>query len=370
MFVSREDHPARVPPPLEVLPDRWYAVLLSKDLRDKPVSIRRFGEDLVLYRASSGAIHCFVDRCPHRGVKLSLGRVSGDELVCGYHAFRFRGDGSCSEMPCEGPDARIPKAMRAIAFSVQEAHGIVWVFWGAPRQEVPAIPWIPDLPSETSYASDLAVEWPVPAFRAIQANFDSHHAAFLHGPRSVRFTPTRKLVRADEVHCEANEEGIEFHVVMRDVDPKGPKLHVHTSFRFPGVSYVRLGSFGLLGILDTPLDAATTFRVIRHVSPFGRAGGLGKLYAKVSLVLDYYLGSQRMEDLPFVRTQASPGELFSDIFIGADTGIAHYERLRLKHLRAARAEADRYPPHVRLRLGPSKGERVRLPVIGADLGAS
>lgn len=363
---TTEDHPARLPPALEVLPDRWYVVLESKHLQGKPLAVRRFGEDLVLYRTASGTPSCLVDRCPHRGVALSLGQVKGEELECGYHGFRFRADGTCTALPCSGPDARIPKAMRATSFPVREAHGLLWVWWGAPRADLPEVPWIDDLPSDTRFASDLSVVWPVPTFRAIQANFDSHHAAFLHGPRSLFFTSARRLVRADDIRCEADDDGVEMHLVMREENPGGARLHIHASHRLPGVSYVRLGEYGLLGILDTPIDASTTFRVIRNVSPFGRAGGLGKLYAWASIVVDYYLGSQRMEDLPFVTTQATPGSMFSDTFVAADAGMVQYERLRQKHLRAAREQADSYPAPVRLRLVASRGDRVALHVLAAD----
>jgi len=363
MFMTKEDHPARIPPALEIVPDQWYVVLEAKNLRDEPLSVRRFGEDLVLYRTASGAIHCLVDRCPHRGVALSLGRVSGEQLVCGYHGFHFRGDGTCTYMPCEGPEARIPKAMRAISFPVREKHGLIWVFWGASQEDLPPIPWIEDLPSDTQHASDLSVVWPVPTFRTLQANFDAHHAAFLHGPRSLFFTPTRKLVRADDIRCEATDTSVEFRVTMREEKPGGHQLDVHTSFRMPGVSYVRLGRFGLLGLFDTPIDASNTFRVLRNVSPFGRAKGLGKLYARASILVDYWLGSQHMEDLPFVKTQATPSELFSDTFIAADKGTVHYEQLRQKLMRAARARADRYPGPVRLRLGPLREDKVSLRVM-------
>jgi nitrite reductase/ring-hydroxylating ferredoxin subunit len=346
----RDDHPARIPAALEVIPDRWYVVLRAKDLRRKPLAIRRLGEDLVLYRTASGTPTCVIDRCPHRGVALSLGRVVGDELECGYHGFRFRTDGSCSSMPCDGRGARIPKAMRATTFPIREAHGLLWVWWGTPRAELPGIPWISDLPTRLDCAADLAVEWPVPSYRAIQANLDPHHAAFLHGPRSLFFTPVRRLVQADEVRCESNDEGVDVWMVMREAGGRGPSLPIHASHRVPGVSYVRLGKFGLLGILDTPIDAERTFRVIRNVSPFGRAGGLGKLYAWASIVLDYYVGSQLKEDLPFVRTQASPSAQFVDTFAAADVGVARYEQLRRALLRAARERAAHLPAPVRLRL--------------------
>jgi nitrite reductase/ring-hydroxylating ferredoxin subunit len=343
--------------PLEILPDRWYVVLESRRLRKRPLAIRRFGEDLVLYRTASGAPVCLVDRCPHRGVALSLGRVEGETLQCRYHGFRFRSDGSCSQIPCDGAEARIPKALRATPFAVRERHGLLWVWWGAPRAELPDVPWIDDLPTHTRHASDLSLVWPVPTVRTIQANFDPHHAAFLHGPRSLFFTPTRRLVRADEIRCEANEDGLELRLVMREEAPNGVRLPFHASHRLPGVSYVRVGKFGLLGLFDTPIDAGSTFRVIRNVSPFGFLAGLGKLYAWASIMLDYHWGSQRKEDLPVVITQPSLSSGFSDIFVTADAGIAQYEQLRRQQLRAARQAAERYPAEVKARLGAAPGRR-------------
>ncbi len=76
-----------------------------------------------------------------------------------------------------------------------------------------------------------------------------------------------------------------------------------------------------------------------------------------------------MEDLPFVRTQAAPSDLFSDTFVSADAGMVHYEQLRQKLMRAARAHADIYPVSVRSRLGTQRGEKekVALPVLDDNM---
>ncbi len=359
MSHANAEHPIRIAPPLEIVPDQWYAVLASKELGKRPVPVRRLGEELVLYRTASGAVACLADRCPHRGVALSLGRVTGEEIECGYHGFRFRPSGVCTAMPCDGPNATIPNAMRATSFVAREAHGIVWIWWGAAREELPPIPWIPDLPSDESHASDRSFVWPVPTFRAIQAAFDYHHAPVLHGKRSLRLSVARHLRRFDEVTWEADDAGVEFRGVLRreGAAPGGPEIRCHTSFRMPGVSYVRIGSFGRLGIIDTPIDASTTWRLVRNVSPFGHAFGLGKVFAWVNIEMDLRVGTQFPEDLPMVATQAHPGEFFSDIYAKADAGMAQYDKLRLKLLRAARGRADMYPPSVRLRLGEGKAGR-------------
>src|SRR5579863_3510819 len=35
------------------------------------------------------------DRCPHRSSRLSMGRVVGDDIECGYHGFTFDAAGRC-----------------------------------------------------------------------------------------------------------------------------------------------------------------------------------------------------------------------------------------------------------------------------------
>lgn len=348
---------ARFPPPLEVVPDQWYAVLEANKVGERPVSVRRFGEDLVLYRAASGAFGCMIDRCPHRGVALSLGRVVGEEIECGYHAFRFRADGACTAMPCEGPHAKIPNAMRAQAFPVREENGLLWVWWGAPREGLPEIPWIEEAPRGTSASYDASYVWPVPAFRAIESAFDYHHAPVLHGKRSLRLTPIPRLRRAADVTCEAGDDRIEYRVSLREEADPAPhpgcarELRCHTSFRMPNLCLLRIGSFGRVLTIDTPIDGATTWRFTRQISPFGRALGLGRLYAWLSFTIDVRYGTQFIEDLPMVVTQAYPGESFSDIYVKADAGCAQYDRMRKKYMREARARAEEYPPLVRLRLG-------------------
>jgi hypothetical protein len=115
-------------------------------------------------------------------------------------------------------------------------------------------------------------------------------------------------------------------------------------------------------VIDTPIDASTTWRWVRSVSPFGHAFGLGRVLAWVRIELDLRFGTQFPEDLPIAVTQAHPGEFFSDIYVKADAGMAQYDRLRSKLLRAARERADAYPPSVRLRLGEGKAGRVSLPI--------
>ena len=63
------------------------------------------GVPLVLFR-SLGRAGALVDRCPHRNVPLSLGRVLPDgRLECAYHGWQFDTAGNCIDMPNEPEEA-------------------------------------------------------------------------------------------------------------------------------------------------------------------------------------------------------------------------------------------------------------------------
>ena len=77
----------------------WYAILPSHILKNKLMSLKRFGIDLVLWRQDNQQLSIFVDRCPHRGAKLSLGKVKYNQIECPFHGFQFNAQGQCAFAP-------------------------------------------------------------------------------------------------------------------------------------------------------------------------------------------------------------------------------------------------------------------------------
>jgi phenylpropionate dioxygenase-like ring-hydroxylating dioxygenase large terminal subunit len=81
--------------------DHWQAVLLDRDLHDKPVSVQLCDRPLVIFRSSSGQTGVLDDICPHRRMKLSLGAICGERLQCSYHGWTFdcQGNGQSPGTP-------------------------------------------------------------------------------------------------------------------------------------------------------------------------------------------------------------------------------------------------------------------------------
>src|SRR5262245_52434206 len=106
----------------------WYGACRSADLLRRPLARTLLGMPLVLFRDDGGRPAALLDRCPHRNVPLSLGRVlSSGRLECAYHGWQLDGSGRCRTVPglCDEGEAA---GRRAPAFAAQDRDGFVWVF--------------------------------------------------------------------------------------------------------------------------------------------------------------------------------------------------------------------------------------------------
>jgi phenylpropionate dioxygenase-like ring-hydroxylating dioxygenase large terminal subunit len=111
--------------------DHWYVLAMSSEVKQEPLVRTLYDTPIVLFRGRDGAVAALLDRCPHRNVPLSMGRVREDStLECPYHGWRFDRRGACTHIPslCEDARAKDSPAWRATAFSVREIDGWIWVY--------------------------------------------------------------------------------------------------------------------------------------------------------------------------------------------------------------------------------------------------
>ena len=114
--------------------NHWHPILPSHQLLREPVAVRLHGADIVLFRTTSGQIGALDNTCPHRRMKLSLGRVVNDRLQCLYHGWTFDCRGA-------GQSPGTPK-LHATAgrFEALERHGFIWIKSADSRPEFPPFP--------------------------------------------------------------------------------------------------------------------------------------------------------------------------------------------------------------------------------------
>ncbi|MGE3728704.1 MAG: Rieske 2Fe-2S domain-containing protein, partial [Candidatus Sericytochromatia bacterium] len=165
---------------MQLVKNLWYAILQSKEVKkNKPLGTERLGQKLVLWRDAQGQLHCHQDRCPHLGAALSLGEICGNHLVCPFHGFEFDTQGECQLIPANGKAGKIPLGMRTQTYRVQEAHGFIWLWWGEPQAEYPAVPFFDELGSGW-YSDTVIADWEAHFTRAIENQLDVAHLAFVH----------------------------------------------------------------------------------------------------------------------------------------------------------------------------------------------
>lgn len=127
-----------------LLRNYWYAAAWSHEIGDAPLRRTVLNEPLVIFRAA-GKIAAFRDRCPHRAVPLSKGRVVDGTLECAYHGLRFDPDGRCTLVP--GQD-HVPPGTTVKSFPCVERWRYVWVWLGdaetADPDRIPDLPWLSD----------------------------------------------------------------------------------------------------------------------------------------------------------------------------------------------------------------------------------
>jgi len=174
------------------LPNAWYCVGRAEDLRaGKLRSVPLNGELIVLGRETSGAPFALRDRCPHRGMALSLGRFDGDALTCPFHGWRFGTDGRCREVPTlSAADAADFSKIVVQRFPVVESAGFVWVnpWLGAPGAETPEVP---ALGFEPRGSLVVALEVEASFDLTTLSLVDPGHVAFVHD--SWWFRPSKEL---------------------------------------------------------------------------------------------------------------------------------------------------------------------------------
>jgi phenylpropionate dioxygenase-like ring-hydroxylating dioxygenase large terminal subunit len=114
----------------------WYVAARSAEVTRQPLARILLNEPVVLYRREDGTAVALEDRCCHRHLPLSMGKLEGDRLRCGYHGLLFAPDGRCVEIPGQ---ATIPPQARVRAYPVVERFQWLWIWMSEAQRADPAL---------------------------------------------------------------------------------------------------------------------------------------------------------------------------------------------------------------------------------------
>lgn len=221
----------------------WYVFCTSDDLRRGPVRRVVHGTPWVVFRTEHGAAAVLEDRCPHRSVALSSGRVVGETLQCRYHGWRIGRDGACAHVPALDADQPLPRKT-VLSLPVREQQGFVWA-WTAPEEPPRGEPFRfveADDPAFLTVRKALPV--PGPVHSVIENALDVPHTAFLHGGLFREDKADRRRIRchirrfADRAECWYLGEQAPTGLAARILSPSGGEITHVDRFHLPSITEV------------------------------------------------------------------------------------------------------------------------------------
>jgi phenylpropionate dioxygenase-like ring-hydroxylating dioxygenase large terminal subunit len=201
--------------------DHWHPVLASQALRDKPISVKVWDTEIVLFRPSPGTVAALHDRCPHRAMRLSKGWVADGKLVCPYHLWKFDGEGK-GVSPCN--PAMKPRGQK---FDVTEYMGAIWVKPVESQAKLPEM----DFQGMNYIGLDTGVIYA--PFELVVDNFiEIEHSPTNHGIFAYDAQGITEVVPKVETLGES------IHVVYEGTQRKVPTLSFTRLFIKPGAHLV------------------------------------------------------------------------------------------------------------------------------------
>ncbi len=166
----------------------WYPIFFLDDLeKGKLHRFTLLEEDLVVWWDEKGKQwRVFADKCPHRLVPLSQGRINEEGLLeCPYHGWAFTGEGNCAIIPQQRPEVKSHESHRACvkSYPTAVAHGMLFVYPGK-KENAPLTP----LPLVTPLI-DNEEDWiivktfrdvPYDALTLLENVLDASHVPYTH----------------------------------------------------------------------------------------------------------------------------------------------------------------------------------------------
>jgi phenylpropionate dioxygenase-like ring-hydroxylating dioxygenase large terminal subunit len=347
----------------ELMEHMWFPVARAEDVGlDRPFGTELLDRRLVVFRDDEG-IAVAADRCPHRGGRLSDGRMVDGVIQCPYHGWRWDREGQCVLVPSQ-PGAH-PSA-KLESHPAEERFGLVWTRLGEPLLEPPSIPEM-DRPAdswETACGEWFDVRC---GLRSITENFrDSSHFAFVHretfadvNPEMPAYTVERQGWRLSwsirltfgprwSVDGVARERPSKYRFGETNGQRSGDeRMDLHYRFEVPSLAYVLTeheeGGRRLVCQIAVPLATDGRCRVFWFVAAneaFRRR--FGALDAQVAIEAQVF-----SEDVPIVEALdplEAPLDLDGQAHVRADRYSVAYRRLYTELLNAFVKGRDRGTP--------------------------
>jgi phenylpropionate dioxygenase-like ring-hydroxylating dioxygenase large terminal subunit len=343
------------------LKNHWYVAAwddeVGRDLMPRTI----LDEAIVLFRKQDGTPVALADRCAHRRLPLSAGRLAGDTVECGYHGLVYDCSGLCTKVPGQAA----PSDTRIKAYPVAERHRFIYVWMGDPAAA--------DASKIVSFPRLSDPDWGVTKIRLhVKANYllivdnllDLSHVAYVHNT-TIGNAP---VAEGAEVITERRGDCV--RITREMINVPAPRTYAEfgrssgnfdrwqlSEFRPPSYFLINNGSAAAGSVTDkarldgpgewgfqvyhgiTPETAKTThqFWVIAHELSAVPQSGREEFYRQCHQVIweDYDIYESQQRSLDSDPRGASAEDVHSTIAITADQGL-----FQARHIIAAMLQQE------------------------------
>ena len=251
----------------------WYVAEESKKLKSAPVSLTILNERIVLFRNENGEPAALQDRCPHRNVPLSQGKVCKGHIACPYHGWEFNSNGECTHIPVLTQEDPIPNKAKCKSYPTIDSQGYIWIWIG---EELPenAKPFkIPYYNEKGWTKARLWGDIENSVENCIENFIDNPHTSYVHG--GLFRTPDGHLShtvvrrKPDQIVIDINEEVSKNSLFAKVFIRDGEGIYHQDRFLLPSTVQVAYGfgkKYQITGFLFcTPINEFKT-RVFAHIT--------------------------------------------------------------------------------------------------------
>jgi len=350
----------------------WYVAAWDDEVGSVPLARKVLGEDIVLYRKRDGGVVALEDRCAHRRLPLSAGRVLEDDSIqCGYHGLVYDPAGRCRKIPGQS----VANQVSVKSYPVLERDRFVMVWMGDPgRADESRIVSFPKLSDPDWRVTKVRLHVKGNYLLVVDNLLDLSHVAYVHN------STIGNAAVAEEAEVEFTRHGQTVRVTRDMNDVPAARTYAEfgphqgsfdrwqlSEFYPPGYFFInngsgrrgwraegdRLETQGEWGFQVfhgiTPETGSTTHQfwaLAHHVSAV-RPDGLAEFYRQCHQVV--------LEDLAVYEAQqisldtdprgANPEDVRSSVAIDADRGLLHARQILRELHRAEAARVQGCVPH-------------------------
>ena len=319
-----------------MIPNQWYVLMESRQIKGRPVGVTRLGEKMVFWRDDTGKLSCLRDKCAHRGVQLSVGRVlENGRLQCPFHGFEYDTSGRITRIPANGLDAAVPERFRVHGYPTYEAHGLVWVWWGEePPENLDPPRFFDDIRQEDGFAyATVHDPWDAHYSRVIENQLDVVHLPFVHhntigrGNRILVDGPLTEWLDDDRFRVYVFNRVDDGTAPLKPGEITKQERDFWLEFIFPNLWQNHISEDVRVVAAFVPVDEAHTLLYLRFYQKFLRLPLLGQAVSRLAMPFNRIVAHQ---DRRVVNTQQPKpsGLKIGEQLVQGDRPIVEYRRRR------------------------------------------